>query len=66
MEAKQWYTSKTFWFNIIGGGIEIAQFLTDAKIIPPGTATLVLAVGNIILRRLTGQPMQFKSTPKQQ
>ena len=52
---KNWYKSKTIWFNIIGLIVTLAGELTTA--FPAGNvakiAGSVLIVGNIILRLIT-------------
>lgn len=50
--------SKVFWFNTITGALELTNAL--AGVVPPGTALLVNAVGNIALRFLTSKPLNEK------
>jgi hypothetical protein len=50
--------SKTFWWNVATIALEVTSVL--AGIIPIGTATTINAVGNIILRVLTTQPLSEK------
>lgn len=57
--AKPFYLSKTFWFNVVGGTVELLQMLSASQLLPPGVVTMGLAVGNVILRGLTSQPMTF-------
>lgn len=56
-EQKPWYRSKIIWFNLLGAGIEIAQLLGDSHIIPARELGLIMGVGNIFLRLVTGQPI---------
>ena len=53
MFTKSIFKSKTFWFNIVGGVVEFAGILP----LPPGTVTLIVAGGNILLRRLSSEPV---------
>lgn len=61
MNAKSIITSKTFWFNIISGGIGIAGIImnsplaSDPKVQLGGT--LFVSIGNLILRAITNQPV---------
>lgn len=56
--SKSLFKSKTFWFNIITGAIE----LTGVLPVPVGTATLIVNVGNILIRHLgTSQPTHLIS-----
>jgi len=52
---KNWYQSKTLWFNIIGLAIAAAGELTTA--FPTGKvaeiSAFVLTIGNILLRLIT-------------
>ena len=58
VQGKSLLASKEFWINALGGGIELAQLLGQAQIIPPGTAGLTSAVITILLRRFsTSQPV---------
>lgn len=50
--------SKVFWFNVITGGLELTNALVT--VVPPGTALLINAVGNIALRFLTSKPLNEK------
>lgn len=59
MQAKPIWQSKTFWLNVVAGGLEIAQAVGDLKLVPPGTITVIAAIGNIILRRITSSPVTF-------
>lgn len=51
MDTKNILQSRTFWFNVATAAITYAGYL------PPQYATYIVAVGNIILRFLTTQPV---------
>lgn len=53
MVTKQWFRSRTFWWNVIVAGTDIALALSDAQLITPGALTMVNALGNILLRLVT-------------
>ena len=63
--TKPWYLSKTIVVNIIAAVLTavavVAQEIHGEPVIDPATqgiiATLVLAALNLILRRITGQPI---------
>jgi hypothetical protein len=50
--------SKTVWFNIITGAMELANAFTGT--LPQGSAMVINVVGNIILRFLTTQSLATK------
>lgn len=50
--------SKTVWFNIITGAIELTNAF--APFLPPGTAMAVNVVGNVLLRFVTDKPLSEK------
>jgi hypothetical protein len=54
---KPWYKSKIVWVNVISILLEVSQILTGVNWIPTGTLTLVVNILNIILRKLTTQPL---------
>ena len=51
--------SKTFWFNIITGGLVVVDQLTG-KIIPTEASASIVAIGNVILRLITTQSVSQK------
>jgi len=57
---KTWYTSKTLWLNIIAG---LALLLQSRYgfIIDPEAQAGILAVINLVLRAVTGQPIEWKA-----
>ena len=56
--GKKWYTSKTFWVNMIVAVTLIVQikwgFIIDAE-----TQALALTLINVILRKVTKEPVVF-------
>lgn len=50
--------SRTVWFNVITGGVEMANLL--APTLPAGTVAAVNVLGNIALRFITTQPLADK------
>jgi hypothetical protein len=63
MNSKMWYTSKTLWFNIISV-VVVAAMTLDPKLLGPYEMQVVgeiIAVGNVILRLLTSQPLTLTS-----
>lgn len=57
IESKSIFLSKTFWFNVLATGVELANSYGQFLPIPPATIGIAVSVGNIILRRLTKQPV---------
>ena len=58
MNAKSIFTSKTFWFNVLTGGLAILDQVTP--VLPPSVQSALPAVimlGNLLLRYLTVQPV---------
>jgi hypothetical protein len=53
--------SKTVWFNIITGALELINALAVPLGIQPGVLTIVAAVGNVALRFLTSHPLEQKA-----
>jgi hypothetical protein len=56
-KPKPWWQSKTIWLNVISGLLEGAQLFIGVQFIPPGILTLVTNVLNIVLRKMTSQPI---------
>jgi len=50
--------SKTVWFNLITGALEIANLF--APVLPPGSMTAINVVGNVLLRFVTTKPLSEK------
>lgn len=51
--------SKTFWFNVVSGGLSLVNNL-QGEVIPNETAATIIGVGNILLRMLTTKPLEKK------
>jgi hypothetical protein len=51
--AKNIFTSKTFWTNVIAIGLEVAGYL------PAKDAAVAIPVLNIVLRAVTTQPVKL-------
>ena len=51
--------SKTFWFNTATIALESGSLLGILGV-PPGTITLINAIGNIILRTITNSSLADK------
>ena len=60
MENKSWLQSKTIWLNIIALAVLILQHFTG-YVINAEIQVAVLAVINIIVRSITGQPLGRKA-----
>lgn len=59
--TKAWYLSKTLWLNVIA----VLALLLQTRfgfVIDPETQTALLAVVNVILRAITRQPLEWKTT----
>lgn len=55
---KKWYISKTHWFNIITLAIGIIQLVSTVYVIPTEVLTIVVGVGNLILRQISDTKIQ--------
>ena len=60
---KAWWKSRTIWVNVLGGAVEVGQLLGQLQVVPPGTVAMALAVANIVLRRMTSQPIGATDQP---
>lgn len=56
--SKSLFASKTFWFNVVTAAVS----LTGVLPIPAETATIIVGVGNVLIRLLTNQPVHV-ATP---
>jgi hypothetical protein len=56
--GKKWYASRTFWVNIIAALALLAQ-IRYGFIIDSDTQALVLTFVNLILRKITKDPIVF-------
>lgn len=61
MDPKSLFTTKTFWFNVFAGLAELIPGIADH--IPQPWGALVIALGNIILRYVTTNPVYIKAKP---
>lgn len=65
INPKTWKTikgmlkSKTFWFNLVTGGLIIVNEL-NGKLIPTDKAAMIITFGNIVLRMITSKPLSEK------
>jgi site-specific DNA-adenine methylase len=50
--------SKTFWFNVITGALELAN--TYGTFVPAGSVTTLSIVGNVLLRFMTDTSLASK------
>jgi hypothetical protein len=57
MDAKPIWKSKTFYFNLLMGGLQIADWAAGSGLLPVQYAAGITMVGNILLRLVTGQPI---------
>jgi hypothetical protein len=57
MYSKSIFKSRTFWTNLLGGIAEGVQVFAPILPVPPGTIGMVIAGVNIVLRRLTDEPV---------
>jgi len=63
MDAKKWYLSKTFWFNIIALVVMVLGAYGYTGEVPEEWGVLVpaiLALVNLILRYFTKRPIEFR------
>lgn len=64
MNTKAFWKSKTFWLNVLSIGLAVAGGQLGIPV-PPHVAVPVLAVGNLILRTVTTQPIGVADAPAQ-
>lgn len=50
---KEWYKSRTMWFNLIAAVVELLQHVGGLHVVPDEYVAGALLVGNIILRGLS-------------
>jgi hypothetical protein len=50
---KNWYESKTVWFNVIACAAVVAQAVTGKEVISTETQGVILTVINFVLRLVT-------------
>lgn len=68
VQQKSWYTSKTILFNLIVLALDVALHVFETEIPVTGEevdalAIAVAAVGNIVLRLVTTQPVGLSTKP---
>ena len=56
---KPFWKSKTLWVNLGAAAILIVQFLAEAFLIPVETQAIILAAINVVLRKVTREPITF-------
>ena len=52
------WKSKTLWFNVLTGALELSGYLP----LPPATALVVTNLINVGLRLITGKPITFATS----
>jgi hypothetical protein len=62
MNTKAWFLSKTLWFNAVAILAIVIQLFNHYYIIPPEVQSGILAIINIILRTISGQPLEWKTS----
>lgn len=62
MPTKSILASWTFWFNILAAVYEVAANFGLIANLPPEAKTIVLLVGNLLLRLKTTQPVTLSLT----
>ena len=62
MDPKNIFASKTFWFNTLLVLGEVLQLILAHRVLSPEATALVGGIGNIVLRRLTNQPVAISTT----
>ena len=59
MRSKKWYTSKTFWVNLLAIIAIVAQNYTDTEIVVTELQTPILVLINLILRTITNEKIEW-------
>ncbi|MFQ5911283.1 MAG: hypothetical protein ACE5IJ_11285 [Thermoplasmata archaeon] len=60
---KPFWKSKTLWVNIAAAAFIIAEVLSEAEIgIPLEVQAIILAASNVVLRKVTREPIIFNLT----
>jgi len=54
MNDKPWFTSKTLWFNVITIALGSLEIITKTYPIDPGILAIIMGLGNVILRFISG------------
>lgn len=58
-DMKPFWKSKTLWVNLGAAAIIIAEFLGEAFLIPVEAQMVILAAINVVLRKVTREPITF-------
>ena len=56
---KPFWKSKTLWVNLGAAAVLIVQFLSEAFLIPAEAQMIILAAINVVLRKVTREPITF-------
>ena len=56
---KSIFASKTFWANVIMGILVLIQWATDQAWIDIELQAAIIAVANVILRKITTEPVKI-------
>jgi hypothetical protein len=67
-ECKPWWQSRTIWLNAAVAAVAIVEASSEAlkPVLPPeamGGLLAAVAVANVVLRAVSGQPVAFKKPP---
>jgi hypothetical protein len=57
IRTKRWYQSRTIWFNVASGVLALISGSPGLIPLDPQILATVVAVGNVALRTVTGQPL---------
>ena len=57
--SKEWFKSKTFWFNALTVGLGIVEVVSKTYPIPPQILALINGFGNMFLRMITNEVITF-------
>lgn len=63
MTAKSIFSSKTFWFNLIGSAVQVADSVGAWNLIPQPWGVAAQGIVNIILRAITVEPVTAPLLP---
>lgn len=55
--SKEFYKSKTFWFNVVTILIGVVEVISNTYPIDPQVLLLINGLGNLFLRLLSGDPI---------
>lgn len=60
--SKEWYRSKTLWYNVIVLIMGVFQLVSGIYVVPQEMLTLALGLGNLLLRFLTAGPIHIRQS----